>query len=109
MKNKNQKLIEGPGNEQQSERVGQPLGPPGIKAPLTQVGVSAEISNGNPIGVYRGKIVSGATGRPIVIGGAEDGRKCQEISRSQYHRKGPATDGPTDAGLPKFGQRDAAG
>ena len=28
--------------------------------------VSAEISNGNPIGVYRGKIVSGATGRPIV-------------------------------------------
>ena len=41
VKNKNQKLIEGPGNEQRSERVGQPLGPPGIKAPLTQVGVSA--------------------------------------------------------------------
>ena len=66
VKNKNQKLIGGPGNEQRFEREGQPLGPPGIKAPLTQVGVSAEISNVNPIGVYRGKIVSGATGRPIV-------------------------------------------
>ena len=63
---RNQKLMEGPGNEQRSEREGQPLGPPEIKAPLTQVGVSAEISNGNPIGVYRGKIVSGATGWPIV-------------------------------------------
>ena len=64
--NKNQKLMESPGNEQRSEREGQPLGPPGIKAPLTLVGVSAEISNGNPIGVYRGKIVSVASGRPIV-------------------------------------------
>ena len=63
---RNQKLVEGPGNEQRSERESQPLGPPGIKAPLTQVGVSAEINNGNPIGVYRGKIVSGATGWPIV-------------------------------------------
>ena len=63
VKNKNQKLIEGPGNEQRSEGVGQP---PGINAPLTQVGVSAEISNGNPIGMHRGKIVSGASGRPIV-------------------------------------------
>ena len=62
----NQKLVEGPGNEQRSEREGQHLGPPEIKAPLTQAGVSAEISNGNPIGVYRGKIVSWATGRPIV-------------------------------------------
>ena len=61
-----QKLVEGPGNEQRSEREGQPLGPPEIKAPLTQVGVSAEISNGNPIGLYRGKIVSEATGRPMV-------------------------------------------
>ena len=61
----NQKLVEGPGNEQRCEREGQPLGPPGIKAPLTQVGVSAEINNGNPIGVYTGQIVSGATGRPI--------------------------------------------
>ena len=34
-KNKNQKLIESPGNEQRSERGGQPLGPPEIKAPLT--------------------------------------------------------------------------
>ena len=66
VKNKNQKLMESPGNEQRSEREGQPLGPPGIKAPLTLVGVSAEISNGNPIGVYRGKIVSVASGRPIV-------------------------------------------
>ena len=65
-KNKNQKLIEGPGNEQRFEREGQPLGPLEIKAPLTQVGVSVEISNGNPIGVYREKLVSGATGRPIV-------------------------------------------
>ena len=63
---RNQKLVEGPGNEQRSEREGQPLGPPEIKAPLTQVGVSAEISNGNPIGICRGKIVSEATGRPIV-------------------------------------------
>ena len=62
----NQKLVEEPGNEQRSEREGQPLGPPEIKAPLTQAGVSAEISNGNPIGVHRGKIVSGAIGQPIV-------------------------------------------
>ena len=60
-----QKLVEGPGNEQQSEWEGQPLGPPEIKAPLTQVGVSAEISNRNPSGIYRGEIVSEATGRPI--------------------------------------------
>ena len=66
VKNKNQKLMESPGNERRSEREGQPLGPPGIKAPLTLVGVSAEISNGNPIGVYRGEIVSVASGRPIV-------------------------------------------
>ena len=58
----NQKLVEGPGNEQRSEREGQPLRPPEIKAPLTQAGVSAEISNGNPIGVCRGKIVSGPLG-----------------------------------------------
>ena len=62
----NQKLVEEPGNEQRSEREGQPLGPPEIKAPLTQAGISAEISNGNPIGAHRGKIVSGAIGRPIV-------------------------------------------
>ena len=55
----NQKLAEEPGNEQRSERGGQPLGPPEIKAPLTQAGVSAKISNGNPIGAHRGKIVSG--------------------------------------------------
>ena len=58
----NQKLVEEPGNEQRSEREGQPLRPPEIKAPLTQAGVYAEISNGNPSGVHRGKIVSG----PIV-------------------------------------------
>ena len=62
----NKTLAEVPGNEQWSEREGQALGPPEIKAPLTQVGVSAEISNRNPIGGYRRKIVSGATGRPIV-------------------------------------------
>ena len=45
---------------------GQPLGPPEIQVPLTQAGVFAKISNGNPIGAYRGKIVSGAIGRPIV-------------------------------------------
>ena len=44
----NQKLVEEAGNEQRSGREGQPLGPPEIKAPLTQVGVYAEISNGNP-------------------------------------------------------------
>ena len=63
---RNQKLVEGPGNEQRSEREGQPLGPPEIKAPLTQVGVAAEISNGNHIGICRGKIVSEATGWPLV-------------------------------------------
>ena len=40
---RDQKLVEGPGNEQRSEREGQPLGPPEIKAPLTQV-VSADSS-----------------------------------------------------------------
>ena len=34
----NQTLAEEPGNEQRSEREGQPLGPPEIKAPLTQAG-----------------------------------------------------------------------
>ena len=59
----NKTLAEVPVNEQWSEREGQPLGPPEIKAPLTQVGVSAEISNRNPIEGYRRNIVSGATGR----------------------------------------------
>ena len=44
-KRMNQILAEEPGNEQRSEREGQPLGPPEIKAPLTQTGVSTEISN----------------------------------------------------------------
>ena len=35
-KRMNQTLAEEPGNEQRSEREGQPLGPPEIKAPLTQ-------------------------------------------------------------------------
>ena len=61
-----QKLVKGPGNEQRSEWEGQPLGPPEIKAPLTQVGVSAKISNRNPSGINRGEIVSETTGRPIV-------------------------------------------
>ena len=57
----NQTLAEEPGNEQRSEREGQPLGPPEIKAPLTQAVVSAKISNGNPIGGCRRKIVSPPT------------------------------------------------
>ena len=61
-----QPLAEESGNEQLSEREGQPLGPPEIKAPLTQAGVPAKISSGNPIGGCRRKIVSGATGWPIV-------------------------------------------
>ena len=51
----NKTFAEVPGNEEWSEREGQPLGPPEIKAPLTQVGVSAELSNGNPVGGYRWK------------------------------------------------------
>ena len=85
VKNKHQKLIEGPGNEQRSEREGQPLGPQGIKAPLTQVGVSAEISNGNPIGVCRRKVVSGATGRPIV----RNFRHWKRRGRSEIPRDQP--------------------
>ena len=91
----NKTLAEVPGNEEWSEREGQPLGPPEIKAPLTQVGVSTELSNGNPIGGYRRKIVSGATGRPIV----RRGRKYKEIAWSQCRRSGPATDGLSDAGF----------
>ena len=65
----NQTLAEEPGNEQRSEREGQPLGPSEIKAPLTQAGVSAEISNGNPIGGCRRKIVSGPTEieKPVAV------------------------------------------
>ena len=59
------KLVEGPGNEQRSEWEGQPLEPLEIKAPLTQVGVSSEISHRSPNGIYRGEILSEATGRPI--------------------------------------------
>ena len=65
-KRMHQRLAEEPGNEQRSEREGQPLGPPEIKAPLTQAGVPAEISNENPSGGFRRKMVSGITGRPIV-------------------------------------------
>ena len=55
-----------PGNEQGSERVGQPLGPLEIKAPLTLVGVPAEISNGDLIGMNGGTMVCVISGRPIV-------------------------------------------
>ena len=84
-KRMNQTLAEEPGNEQRSEREGQPLGPPEIKAPLTQAGVSAKISNGNPIGGFRRKIVSGATGRPIVRSFRpwKRGRGRPEIQRDQ--------------------------
>ena len=61
-KRMDQTLAEESGNEQRSEREGQPLGPPEIKAPLTQAGVPAEISSGNPIGGCRRKIVSGPLG-----------------------------------------------
>ena len=81
----NRTLAEVPGNEQWSEREGQPLGLPEIKAPLTQMGVSAEISNGNPIGGYRRNIVSGATGRPIVRSFRpwKRGRGWSEIQRDR--------------------------
>ena len=64
----NQKPVEKPGIEQRSEREGQPLGPPEIKAPLTQAGGFRRIKQqkshwGTPGG---GGIVSGVTGRPIV-------------------------------------------
>ena len=102
----NKTLAEVPGNEQWSEREGQPLGPPEIKAPLTQVGVSTKISNGNPIGGYRRNIVSGATGRPIVRSFRpwKHGRGW-----SQCRRSGPAIDGLPDAGSPEFRPGDAAG
>ena len=66
VKNKNQKLMKSPGNEQRSEREGQPLGPPEIKAPLTLVGVPAEISIGDPLGMNGGTIVRVTSGRPRV-------------------------------------------
>ena len=65
-KRMNRRIAEEPGNEQRSEWEGQPLGPPEIKAPLTQAGVPAEISNGNSTGGFRRKRISGTTGRPIV-------------------------------------------
>ena len=64
--NRNRRRMGSPGNEQGSERVGQPLGPPDIKAPLTLVGVPAEISNGDLIGRDGGTIVCVISGRPIV-------------------------------------------
>ena len=44
----NPKLVEGPGNKQRSEREGQPLGPPEIKAPLTQAGGFRRNKQRNP-------------------------------------------------------------
>ena len=110
----NQKLVEEPGKRAAVRAGGSASGPPEIKAPLTQAGVSAEISNGNPIGAYRGKIVSGPlggrkSGVSVIGDAAEDGRKYQGISRFQYRRSGPATDGPSDASPPEFGPGDAAG
>ena len=108
----NRTLAEVPGNEQWSEREGQPLGPPEIKAPLTQVGVSAEISNGNPISGYQQNIVSGATGQPIVRSFRpwKRGRGRSEIQRDRPAPVPPeATDGLPDAGSPEFGPGDAAG
>ena len=104
----NQKLVEEPGNEQRSEREGQSLESQEIKATLTQAGVSAEISNGNPIGVHRGKIVSGTTGRPIVRNFRPWRRRGRpEIPRGQPVPVPPKWTG--DAGPPEFGQGDAAG
>ena len=106
-----QKLVEGLGNEQRSEWEGQPLGPLEIKAPLTQVGVSAEISNRKPSGINRGEIVSETTGRPIV----RNFRLLRCRGRPVTLRDPPVpvppkwTDGPSDAGPPEFGQGDAAG
>ena len=65
-KNRNRRRMGSPGNEQGSERVGQPLGPPEMKAPLTLVGVPAEISNGDFIGMNGGTIVRVISGRLIV-------------------------------------------
>ena len=65
VKNKGHKLMKSQGNERRSERGGQPLGPLEIKAPLTLVGVPARISEGDPLGRYRGTIVSATDGRPI--------------------------------------------
>ena len=108
----NKTLAEVPGNEEWSKREGQPLGPLEIKAPLTQVGVSAEINHGNPIGGYRRKIVSGATGRPIVRSFRpwKRGRGRSEIQRDRPVPVPPKwTDGLPDAGSPEFGPGDAAG
>ena len=108
----NKTLARVPGNEQGSEREGQPLGPPEIKALLTQVGVSAEISNGNPIGRYRSNIVSGATGRPIVRS-FRPWKRSRGRSEIQRDRPVPVppkwTDGLPDASSPEFGPGDAAG
>ena len=108
----NKTLTEVPGNEQWSEREGQPLGPPEIKAPLTQVGVSAEISNGNQIGGYRRNIVSGATGRQIFRSFRpwKHGRGRSERQRDRPVPVPPKwTGGLPDAGSPKCGPGDVAG
>ena len=55
VKNKNQKLMESPGNERRSERGGQPLGPLEIKAPLTLVGVPTRISKETPLAFTGGQ------------------------------------------------------
>ena len=82
VKNKRRKLMKSPGNERRSERGGgggggggQPLGPLEIKAPLTRVGVPARISEGDPLGRYRGTIVGVADRRPIVRNSHHWGRR----------------------------------
>ena len=104
-KRMDQTSAEESGNEQRSEREGQPLGPPEIKALLTQAGVPAEISSGNPIGEGRRKIVSGATGWPIVKSFRpwKRGRGRPEIQRDQ-----PVPVPPKWIGSPEFGPGDAA-
>ena len=89
---------------------GQPLGPLEIKAPLTLVGVPARISEGDPLGRYRGTIVNVTDGRPIGRNSHHWGRRRRpERTRDQLVPVTPATDGPPDTVVPKFGQGDAAG
>ena len=106
----NQRLAEEPGNEQRSEREGQPLGPPEIKASLTQAGVSAKISNGNPTGGFRRKIVSGTTGQPIVRSFRpwKRSRGRPEIRRDQPVSVPPKWAAPPPP-PPEFGPGDMAG
>ena len=83
VKTKNgQKQRRSPGNERRFGRVGQPLGPLRIKAPLTLEGVPSRLKKGCPLGRRRKMMGGVANGRWMVRNSQHWGRRRRPESSS---------------------------